>query len=44
MFCTTYQTFYEKSLGDNKNRCVNLAAAKQCPYCNNFFLKSEKKK
>ena len=34
---SAYQTFYGKSLGNNKKRCVNLTAAKQCPYCNNFF-------
>ena len=40
---TAYQTFYEKSLGDNKKKCVNSTAAKQCPYCNNFFLNQSKK-
>ena len=40
---TAYQTFYEKSLGDNKKKCVNSTAAKQCPYCNNFFFKSKQK-
>ena len=38
-----YQTFYEKSLGENKQKGVNSTAAKQCPYCNNFFLKSKEK-
>ena len=40
---TAYQTFSEKSLGNNKKRCVNSTAAKQCPYCNNAFLKSKQK-
>ena len=35
---TAYQTFYEKALGDNKKKGVNSTAAKQCPYCNNFFF------
>ena len=41
--CTAYQTFHEKALGNNKKKSVNSTAAKQCPYCNNFFLKSEEK-
>ena len=40
---TAYQTFYEKALGNNKKKSVNSTAAKQCPYCNNFFFKSEEK-
>ena len=37
-----FQTFYGRFIKGTK-KTINFSAAKQCPYCNNFFLKSEKK-
>ena len=38
-----YQTFYEKSSWKQPKKSVNSTSAKQCPYCNNFFLNQKKK-
>ena len=37
-----FNTYYEKIVKGNKKE-VNCSITKQCPYCNNFFMKSEKK-
>ena len=38
-----FNTCYEKIVKGNKKK-VKCSITKQCPYCNNFFMKSEKKK
>ena len=37
-----FNTCYEKIVKGNKKK-VKCSITKQCPYCNNFFMKSEKK-
>ena len=37
-----FQSFYDK-FEKGKKISRNCSSAKQCPYCNNFFIKSEKK-
>ena len=47
VFCNTNSYSIPDILGKSswrqQKRCVNSAAAKQCPYCNNFFLQSKEK-
>ena len=37
-----FQSIYDKFRGGTRKTC-NSSSARQCPYCNNFFLKSEKR-
>ena len=38
----TFNTAYDKIVKGNKTK-IKCSIAKQCPYCNNFFMKSENK-
>lgn len=40
--CLAFQTCYDRIIRSTK-KFVNSSAAKQCLYCNNFFIKSEEK-
>ena len=40
--CLAFRTCYDRNVRGSKQK-INSSAAKQCPYCNNFFIKSESK-